>query len=105
MAEHLLVAISSAQPGREDEFNTWYETVHMQEVLRLPGFAAAQRFEPTAGEPARYMAVYDIEGDPGTAMEALMRTVREGGFTMSDAIDPASVSMVVYRARTPRIDT
>ncbi|MBI1179522.1 MAG: hypothetical protein GC201_03125 [Alphaproteobacteria bacterium] len=105
MSDHLLVAISSAQPGREDEFNAWYETVHMGEVLNLPGFVGARRYEPAqeGDEPARYMAVYEIEGDADVAMGALMDTVKGGGFTMSDSIDSSTVSMVLYRARTPRM--
>lgn len=105
MADHLLVAISNAQSGREDEFNTWYETVHMPEVLELPGFTAAQRFEPaqTGDGPARYMAVYDIDGDADAAMAGLMNAVRDGKFTMTDAIDSKTVAMTLYKARTAKI--
>ena len=106
MADHLLVAISNALPGREDEYGTWYETVHMPEVLALPGFVAARRFAPAqapADGPSRCMAVYEIEGDADAAMSELMNAVRAGKFNMSDAIDGKTVDMVLYTATTPRI--
>lgn len=106
MADHLLVAISNAQPGRDDEYNTWYETIHMQEVLALPGFVSAQRFAPaplSADGPNRYMAAYEIEGDPDAAMGGLMSAVRGGKLNMTDAIDGKTVTMVVYKATTPKI--
>jgi hypothetical protein len=106
MADHLLVAISNAQPGREDEYNTWYETIHMPEVLALPGFSAAQRFAPAQAPsdgPARYMAVYEIEGDADAAMSGLMGAVRGGKLNMTDAIDGKTVTMMVYKATTPKI--
>jgi hypothetical protein len=106
MADHLLVAISNAQPGREDEYSKWYETVHMQEVLALPGFVSAQRFapaQPPQDGSARYMAVYEIEGDADAAMGGLMSAVRGGKLNMTDSIDAKSVTMMVYKATTPKI--
>ncbi|MGE0668325.1 MAG: hypothetical protein AB7O49_17350 [Sphingomonadales bacterium] len=106
MADHLLVAISNAQPGREDEYSNWYESIHMPEVLALPGFVAAQRFAPAqapADGPSRYMAVYEIEGDVDAAMGGLMGAVRGGTLNMTDAIDSKTVTMVVYKATTPKI--
>jgi hypothetical protein len=106
MADHMLVAISNAQPGREDEYSTWYETVHMPEVLALPGFVSAQRFAPaqlSADSPNRYMAVYEIEGDADAAMGGLMSAVRGGKLNMTDSIDGKSVTMVVYKKTTPKL--
>ena len=106
MADHLLVAISNAQPGRDDEYSNWYETIHMQEVLALPGFVSAQRFapaQPPQDSPARYMAVYEIEGDADAAMSGLMNAVRGGTLNMTDSIDAKTVAMVLYKATTPKI--
>ena len=108
MADHLLVAISNAQPGRDEEYSTWYETIHMPEVLALPGFVSAQRFAPaplSEDAPNRYMAVYEIEGDVDAAMSGLMGAVRGGKLNMTDSIDSGTVTMAVYRATTPKITT
>jgi hypothetical protein len=105
MVHHLLVAVANAQPGRDEEFNSWYETVHMPEVLALSGFVAARRYETAEDKPdvPRYMAVYEIEGDADEAMGGLFKTMQDGGFTMSDSLDTGSASMTLYRARTPKI--
>ena len=54
----------------EEEFNVWYDA-HLPEILSIPGFVSAQRYrlEPVvvdkdAAVRYRYMALYEIEGDP-----------------------------------------
>jgi hypothetical protein len=54
----------------EDEFNAWYDA-HLPEILSIPGFRSAQRYrlDPVVVDddaPVRYrfMALYEIEGDP-----------------------------------------
>jgi hypothetical protein len=66
--DHLMVVMSNAVPGREDEFNDWYTNEHVVDAVeKLPGFVAAQRYElsPTQFEPTqyRYLAIYRIPGD------------------------------------------
>ena len=46
MASHLMVVLSNAKPGQEDEFNRWYSQVHVLDTInKLDGFLSAQRFE------------------------------------------------------------
>jgi hypothetical protein len=63
----------------EDEFNEWYDA-HLPEILSIPGFVSAQRYrlDPVVVDddvPVRYrfMALYEIEGDP----EALLEEMRK----------------------------
>jgi hypothetical protein len=44
----------------EEEFNVWYNTEHLPELLALPGFLDAARYEATKGGP-RYLAVYELD--------------------------------------------
>src|SRR5262249_62048589 len=44
----------------EQEFNAWYNTEHLPELLALPGFLDAARYVATRGGP-RHLAVYEIE--------------------------------------------
>ncbi len=51
--------------GKETDFNRWYDTVHLPDVLLTPGFLGAERYEvkdPAPGK-ARFIAVYTIETD------------------------------------------
>jgi hypothetical protein len=62
--KYLMIAQTTPQEGREEEFDEWYDTVHLGEVLSLPGFVAAQRFKVVSGQSAfsRY-AAYEVEAD------------------------------------------
>jgi hypothetical protein len=45
-----------------DEFNRWYNEVHVPEILGCPGWLANRRYECVDGEP-RFLAIYDLS-DP-----------------------------------------
>jgi len=63
-----LVMSRCKDPAREEEFNHWYETVHLRDVLEYPEFLAAQRWQlvgpPSRGEPTvQYLALYELDSD------------------------------------------
>ena len=45
MAKHMLLAMSNALPGREQDLTQWLDVHHIPEVLQAPGFVSASRFE------------------------------------------------------------
>ncbi len=47
-------------PEKEDEFNDWYNNVHIPGVVNCTGFISGRRYRSVRGEP-RYMALYEIE--------------------------------------------
>ena len=52
-------------PSRENEFNNFYNNVHVPDVLSSPGYLAAKRYiikEPRNGR-GTYLAIYEIETD------------------------------------------
>ena len=60
MAVHRLIVFSAPTPGQEDEYNDWYNNVHLDEVVAIPGFVSrsalqAQRRSATGlpAEPTR----------------------------------------------------
>lgn len=69
MSRHLFVVLSNARPDLEDEFNEWYSTVHIVELVdKIEGIEAAQRFALAgaygASDPAyKYLAIYWIHED------------------------------------------
>ena len=78
MTGNLQIVFSHLPDGVTDaEFCEWYDA-HLPEILSIPGFVSAQRFrlEPVVADPVepvsyRYLAVYEIEGDPGTLLEEM----------------------------------
>lgn len=79
MARHILLVQTNAIAGMEREFNDWYSNTHLRDIIAIPGFVAAQRFErsevrrfpDTPVYPYRYLATYEIEGDVREAFDNL----------------------------------
>ena len=48
-------------PDKEQEFNQWYNNVHLPEVTAVPGFVSGRRFQRVSGDEIKYMALYELE--------------------------------------------
>src|SRR5690242_4404658 len=44
MAKYTFVVMTNPTPGKETEYNRWYNEQHIPDVLNVPGFVCAQRF-------------------------------------------------------------
>ncbi len=60
-----LVALSFNGSQREQEFNKWYNEVHVPDVLKAPGVIGATRYEAIRAQEAqpRYLAIYELESE------------------------------------------
>jgi len=77
MEKHILVvALNCSDPARESEFNEWYNTIHLPDVLETPGFVRATRWEHTnpKEQDAKFLALFDIETDD---IQAAMKALEE----------------------------
>ena len=87
----ILVESRPSSPEREQEYNTWYDEIHLGELVALDGFVSARRFRPVDGE-GPYVAVYEIEGDN---LQAILDNMiaNAGQLHMSDALqlDPPPI--------------
>lgn len=106
----LYVVQSNPVAGREQEFNDWYTSRHLPEMLTVPGFASAQRFAASpilrspASSPCRYscLAIYEVTGDPRLAFDALDRARAAGTVTRSPAIS-ADLAAYLFDPVTTRL--
>jgi hypothetical protein len=105
MARYLLFAFSDCKdPSREDEFNTWYDTMHVPDMLQVPGMISATRWvaaQPAEGQQRRYLAMYELETDDlqkfdNSVRERGMRTMKEGRFSDLPAFDAPNIPRI-YR--------
>ena len=101
MPRYKMVVMSNPVKGREDDYNDWYQNVHLGELLALPGFKSGQRFRLARslveGETYPYLAIYEIETDDIDAVLDHLRAVAESKLlTMSDSLDTDNTSAVVY---------
>lgn len=101
MPRYKMVVNSYPAEGREDDYNDWYQNVHLGELVALKGFTSARRFRLAGklveGEAAPYMAIYEIETDDIDAvLQGLMDAAENSRINMSDAIDVNRATAVVY---------
>jgi hypothetical protein len=88
--QYRLIALTNPVEGREDEFDAWYER-HIRDILRIPGFIAAQRHGITASQRTRppswrHLAIYDIETDD---LDSVMREMDRRVGTDEAPLSPA----------------
>jgi len=103
--KYKLLVLSNCAPGTDDEFNRWYNEVHIPEVLQVPGFTGAWRgpiSEVTAeGSEHRFCAVYDFESDDvGATLGELAGRAADGRMHMSDTLDIEGVSMRAFEVQS-----
>lgn len=102
---NILFVSANAVPGQEAEFHRWYDG-HMQDIIKLPGFVRAQRFEmqPRSGRenpPYRYMILYEFNGSPDAVIAALGPAVKAGRLELPDKRFVLKTETVVYKAVHP----
>ncbi len=87
MSKATLLVYTNCPAGREDEFNAWYDTVHLPDLLtEVPGIISARRLRLAGPAPAlqargrepevaRYLAMYELDTDDTRAfMKTLVET-------------------------------
>ncbi len=103
MAKYVMVVASSAQPGRDDEYNAWYDGEHIHDICALPGVMSGKRFSAVPSPnpvPGQYLALYEIETDDVSSVLAEMgKRAAAGQMAVSDALDRDSAKMWFYEAR------
>lgn len=107
------MVFSNAADGKDKEFNEWYDSVHVPDILATPGLLSAQRFSFTETEMSRalgteprhqYLAVYEMEGDPDVVMGKIRDAVEAGEMVMSDLLALDTVAMSFWKPMGPRIE-
>jgi hypothetical protein len=96
---YTVIVYSGPAEGREDEYNKWYDEVHLAEFSSLPGVTSGRRFKVAGDKPTSYAAIYECDADPREVFAAMNAAIKDGTMHMTDAIDPASVQMVTPAPR------
>lgn len=103
MARYLYFAFSDCQdPAREEEFNDWYDNVHLPDMLESPGMIGATRWasaEPAEGQRRKYLALYELETDNledfnAGIRERAMWTIQQGRFSDLPEFDPPDIPRI-----------
>ncbi|HEX4376679.1 MAG TPA: hypothetical protein VHZ99_05975 [Steroidobacteraceae bacterium] len=100
----LMVAHSSAKPGRDADYLAWYRNSHLPDICSIPGVRGGRLLEAIPGSPTRpaatYMAIYELDvDDPMTILQEMSRRHQAGTMHSIDALDPASAQLAFYRQK------
>lgn len=90
MRKFTWIVLTNCEPGKDEEFNRWYDEVHIPDLLDTPGIVGARRSTLADAQVMmdenglrlctskdidarhRYLSIYDIEADDP---EAVLRDV------------------------------
>lgn len=108
--KNVLVVLSNPSEGEESAYNEWYTETHLDEVVSIPGFVAARRYKLTDaqldGFPASshsYLSIYEIEGDPKDAFDALVAELESGRMALPGSIEQTTIAPWSFEAITERV--
>jgi len=100
--KHLFIVFTNPVEGREDEFDDWYDNRHLEDVLKVPGIVAAQRYKPSPVQrmelplPWTRFAIYEIETDDlKQTMDALASRSGTDAMPLSDSLHEIRQAFVV----------
>lgn len=103
MARFHYVILSQAVPGREAEFDSWYDDTHLADVVRVDGVVSARRFNiETAivtefdAPQWRSVAIYEIESDdPVAVMDAIADAAKTPAMLVSTAFSRSGMVQIL----------
>lgn len=89
----LYVETHPTSPEEAEQFNQWYNEVHLPEIVAVSGYVSARRFAPRI-DGAPYIALYEMESDDlQKTADDMMAMADRGEFQMSGTLqtDPPAV--------------
>ena len=103
MPRYTFVVLTNPVPGKEAEYNEWYNMQHIPDVLNVPGFVGAQRFrlsDTQMGDDKKthkYLALYEIEtNDLAATFKEMAARRGTPDIVMSDSIDLKGANAAVF---------
>lgn len=97
MGKYVMVVQSQAKEGRDKDFNEWYDSTHLADILAIPGIKSGRRFTSTdvglGASVMPYLAIFEVElDDPKTIMVEMGKRSADGTMKGTDAVDgPATI--------------
>lgn len=102
MAKFKMLILSNPVADRDDEFNRWYDDVHLGDVFKVPGVVGAERYRFKSGEGWKYLAIYDLDcEDPAQVEQELLARAGSEAMPLSEAFDLSHFFMGSAEVITP----
>lgn len=105
MPLYTYLAFTRALPGREAEFDRWYDEQHLTDVSKMPGIISAKRFQiewqsANEFEPPQWrsLAVYEIDSDnPQATLTAIRAASGTKMMPLSEALTKAGMLQLLLK--------
>lgn len=68
LSEFVMVVAGDVDADVLEDWNRWYDEVHLPEIVDCPGFVRATRLVGT-DEPTAFVTVYELDSDDAMATE------------------------------------
>ena len=107
MPSYKLIVMTQPVEGREQEYNDWYQGMHLPDLVAVYGVKSAQRFQLSRTVvadrgPLPYLAIYDIETDDiDKTLDDLKSRVGSGQIFVSPALSKENYFGAVYEEFGP----
>jgi hypothetical protein len=103
MTNYIMIVQSRPKDGRDNDYNEWYDGIHLSDICAIPGVKSGRRFTASGvhlGKPGLpYLGVFEIEtDDPSQIMKEMAIRATNGTMQVSDALDAAATVLWFYRA-------
>ena len=108
MPRYKLVVMTKPVEGREQEYNDWYQNVHLDDLVAIDGVKSAQRFRLNQAvscdrAPLPYLAIYDVEtNDIDGVIKELNVRPQTGRMVITSALS-TEIFAVVYEELGPAV--
>lgn len=103
----MVVWSNPAEGADEGAYNSWYNSVHAPDVLKIPGFLSCTRYKLADAQfgpvdtPGSYVAIYEVEMDDlADVPKRLGDAFAAGELPMSDLLAPGP--MIIAEEVSPR---
>ncbi|MGB1882952.1 MAG: hypothetical protein ACPHUF_03525 [Gammaproteobacteria bacterium] len=103
--KHVVVVLTEPVDGRDDEYNEYYENLHLDEVLQTTGWDNAQRFRLVDQQgiecPHPYLAFYETEAEDSAEILKRLNDTRKDR-VQSEALNYATAGLWIFAETGPR---
>lgn len=100
---HLILTLSRPVPGQEAHYRRWYQERHLPQVCAIEGFVRASLHRTVASpaamgaeSPGDHLAVYEVEGDLGSAVRALNGAFATGALDLAPSVQREGLTTWVF---------
>jgi|GraSoiStandDraft_16_1057320.scaffolds.fasta_scaffold84996_2 hypothetical protein len=101
MGKAILVVLTNAADGRHEEFNDWYDNIHLDEIVALECMEGAQRYQAAGTQdgsepPFRYLAIYETNTDDPEEVFGALGKAAADGMDMSGPLDMQNIAVWLF---------